>query len=124
MSVKQDVRTIVGKSVSVPLSAAALTIELGADGIELIESGIKAAPSIGLSLLKLPFAAVKGYLVQEGASEHDAEERAYRYVKQDLSRTITELGEGSGKLLSDLLKEDDLEAAVARREEPTIEQVQ
>ncbi len=57
----------------------------------------------------------------EGVDEAEAEARAYRFIKQSLSTTIEEVGVGSGKLLADLLKEDDLDAAVSRIEPITVE---
>lgn len=107
MSVKQDVRNIVSKSVSVPLSAGATTLEVTADALGYVESGVKSTPAVVKSLLQLPFAAAKGYIMEsEGVSSKEAEERAYRYARQELSRTIEEAGEASGKLLAELMKED------------------
>ena len=106
MSVKQDVKTIGSKSVSVPVSAAALTVTAVAKVMGVAESVIKAAPSCGMAVALLPFSATKGYLVQEGVAEDVAEQRAYRYVRQELAVTIPPLGEGSGKLLADLMKDE------------------
>lgn len=107
MSVKSDVKSIVSKSVSVPLSAAATCISIAADSLGYAESAVKHTPAVVGALLRIPFAAAKGYIMEtEGVSSDVAEERAYRYLKQDLSRTIAEAGEGAGSVLAALLKDD------------------
>lgn len=94
-----------------------------ADGTELLNAGVVDTPKVMGALLATPFAAAKGYIMEaEGVSSDVAEERAYRYIKQELSRTIEEVGVGSGKLIADLLKEDDLDAGVARKEITTVVQ--
>lgn len=105
--------------------AATSTISVGAqmvaDGTELLNSGVVETPQVMRALLSAPFAAAKGYIMEsEQVTADVAEARAYRFVRQELSRTITEVGEGSGKLLAELLKDDDAEAALPR----TIEQIQ
>ncbi len=105
--------------------AATSTISVGAqmvaDGTELLNTSVVETPQVMRALLSAPFAAAKGYIMEsEHCSADVAEARAYRYIRQELSRTITEVGEGSGKLLAELLAEDDAEAALPR----TIEQVQ
>jgi hypothetical protein len=93
------------------IHAATSTINVGAkmvaDGTELLNASIVETPQVCKALLASPFAAAKGYIMEsEGVSEEIAEARAYRYIKQELSRTIEEVGVGSGKLLADMLKED------------------
>jgi hypothetical protein len=113
MSIKSDVKSIVSNTVTAPLSLGATTLKLAADGTGLIDSGARATPAVLKALLSLPFATAKGYIMEaEGVTEQVAEARAYHYIKQDLATTIEEVGVGSGKLLADLLKEDDLEVAV------------
>lgn len=91
--------------------AATSTISVGAqmvaDGTELLNDSVVETPQVMKALLSAPFAAAKGYIMEsEQVTEEVAEARAYRYVRQELSRTITEVGEGSGKLLAELLAED------------------
>ena len=94
-----------------------------ADGTELLNKGVVETPQVMKALLASPFAAAKGYIMEsEGVSSDVAEERAYRFVKQELSRTIEEVGVGSGKLLADLLKEDDIEVATTSKELAAVEQ--
>ena len=107
--------------------AATSTISVGAqmvaDGTELLNNSVVETPAVMKALLASPCAAAKGYIMEaEGVSADVAEARAYKYVRQELSRTITDLGEGSGKLLADLLAEDDDDAAPARIE-PEVSQV-
>ena len=99
------------------LKAASTTINVGSqlvlDSSELLNNSIGSAPAVTKALLQSPFAAAKGYIMEsEGVSEQEAEERAYKYLKQELSRTITDAGEGSGKLLADLFKEEQPAADV------------
>lgn len=93
------------------IHAATSTIQVGsqlvADGTSLLNKSVVSTPDVVGALLTAPFAAAKGYIMEaEGVSADVAEERAYRYVNQELSRTITDAGEGAGKLLADILKED------------------
>lgn len=106
----KSVNNIVKASKNV-VHAATSTINVGAqmiaDGTELLNSSVVETPQVMRALLSSPFAAAKGYIMEsEDVSEEIAEARAYKYVNQELSRTITEAGEGAGKLLADLLKED------------------
>jgi len=102
------------------INAATSTISVGAqmvaDGTELLNASVVEAPQVMKALLSSPFAAAKGYIMEsEGVSEEIAEARAYRYIKQELSVTIEEVGVGSGKLLADLLKEEDDDVVVASK---------
>ena len=91
-------------------SAAINTVGLGAqilaDGTELLNKSIGQAVPCTKAVALLPFSSTKGYLIQEGVSEEEADARAYKYVRQELSVTIEAVGVGSGKLLADLLKDD------------------
>ena len=93
------------------INAATNTINVGcqviADSTELLNAGISDTPAVCRALLQSPCAAAKGYIMEaEGVDAKEAEARAYRYVRQELSRTITEAGEGSGKLLAALLADE------------------
>lgn len=93
------------------INTAGSTIEVASDVVvdasELLNSTVKDAPAVVRALLCVPFAAAKGYIMEtEGVSAEVAEERAYKYARQNLSRTIEEAGEGTGKLLAELLKDD------------------
>ena len=91
--------------------------QLIADGANLMNGSVEEAPKVVGALLTTPFAAAKGFLMEaEGVSADVAEERAYKYLKQELSRTIEEVGVGSGKLLADLLKEDDMDVSKVTKE--------
>ena len=100
------------------IHAATSTINVGAqlvaDGTELLNSSIVETPQVVKALLATPFAATKGYIMEaEGVTEEVAEARAYKYLKQELSHTIEEVGVGSGRLLADILKDDLEDAGVA-----------
>jgi len=98
-------------------SIIAVGAQMVADGSELLNSGITDTPKVMGALLGTPFHAAKGYIMEsEGVSEEVAETRAYKYIKQELSRTIEEVGVGSGKLLADLLKEESADVANVDKE--------
>lgn len=102
------------------VNAASTTISVGAqlvvDGTELLNASVVETPQVMKALLGTPFHAAKGYIMEsEGVSEEIAEIRAYRYVNQELSRTIQEVGVGSGKLLADLLKEDEADVGTVSK---------
>jgi len=97
------------------VNAASSTVNVScqvvADGAELLNKSIHHAPGVIKATVELPMAAAKGYIMEaEGASAEEAEERAYKYVRQELSRTIQEAGEGSGKLLADLFKDEPVQS--------------
>ena len=106
-----SVNNVVRATKNIVYAASSLidvSAQLVADGTELLNSGITEAPQVTKALLASPFAAAKGYIMEsEGVSEEQAEERAYRYLKQQLSVTIEEVGVGSGKLLAIMMKDDD-----------------
>jgi len=63
-------------------------------------------PSVLKAVLKTPFAAGKGYLMEaEGLTPQEAELIAYKYLNQDITDTIEQVGEGAGKLLANLFTE-------------------
>lgn len=106
----KSIQNVVRASKNV-VNAATSTIDVGAqmvaDGTELLNSSVVETPQVLKALLQAPFAAAKGYIMEaEDVSESEAEERAYKYVNQELSHTITEAGEGAGALLASLLKDD------------------
>lgn len=107
MSTKQDVKSIVSNSVSIPLSVGSTALSVVADTANYTNKSIGATPAVIKAILTSPFAAAKGYIMEaEGVSEEVASKRAYKYVEQDLATTIGDAGEGAGKLLAELLKEE------------------
>jgi hypothetical protein len=107
-------------TVSAAINTVGLGAQLLADGTELLNSSIGQLKPTSKAILSLPFSATKGYLVQEGMSEEQADAQAYRYIRQDLSRTVEAIGVGSGMLLSELLKEDDTDVSTGVTVEPTV----
>jgi hypothetical protein len=93
------------------LSIASVSVTLVAKGAKGVRNSVDQLVPTGEAILKLPFAATEGYLTQEGMDAAEAHDRAYRFVNQPLSVTIEAVGVGSGKLLADLLKEEDTDAA-------------
>ena len=105
-------------TVNATAQTLSVSTQLVADGTGLINKSVGATPLVIKAILLTPFAAAKGYIMEaEGVDAPEAEARAYKYVQQELARTIEEVGVGSGKLLADLLKEEDLEVAVVNLED-------
>lgn len=99
------------------INAATSTISVGAqmvaDGTELLNASVVQTPQVLKALLSTPFAAAKGYIMEsEGVTAEVAEARAYLYIRQELAVTIEQVGVGSGKLLADLMAEDDDDVVV------------
>ena len=121
--------TNVVKATKNVLNAAGNTIEVSsqliADGTDVLNTSVSSTPAVLKALLTAPFAAAKGYIMEsEQVSELEAEARAYKFIRQELSRTIEEVGVGSGKLLAELIAEDDQDDAKVRisAEIPSIRQ--
>ena len=99
------------------LNTAGNSIEVAstlvADGTGVVNKSVSSTPAVLNALLTAPFAAAKGYIMEsEGVSAEEAELRAYRFIRQNLSVTIEQAGVGSGKVLAAILAEEDLDAAI------------
>lgn len=107
MSVKQDVKTIASHTFTIPLSAGATIITLVADTMGVANAAIGATPKVAKSLVKSPFDAGVGFIMEnEGVAEDVAKKRAYKYVDQDVTITIEETGKAAGKAIALLWKDD------------------
>lgn len=107
MNVKSNVKSIVSNTIDTPLSLGSTALQLTADGANVVNKAASATPAVINAILKAPFNAAKGYIMEaEGVSEEVAAKRAYKYVEQDVATTIADAGEGAGKLLAELLKEE------------------
>lgn len=116
MSAIKDITKATGNTINAATSTINVGAQMVADGTELLNKSIVSTPDVLKALLQSPFAAAKGYIMEaEGVSADVAEERAYKYVNQELSLTITEAGEGAGKLLAELLEEDEPETSKANK---------
>ena len=107
MSVKSDIKTSINVLVALPLQLTAGLLTTTAKAAPLVLSGVANLPETAVALVQVPMAATKGYLVQEGVAEEEAQARAYRFVNQSLAVTITEGAEGCGALCSSLFDEED-----------------
>ena len=109
------------------LNTAGNSIEVAstlvADGTGVVNKSVSSTPAVLNALLTAPFAAAKGYIMEsEGVSADEAELRAYRFIRQNLSVTIEQAGVGSGKVLAAILAEENMDDAVDHiSEEITIE---
>jgi hypothetical protein len=107
MSNLNNIKKSITNTISAATSVVSVSTELMADTSLYISKSIGATPTVLKELAKTPFSAGKGYLMEsEGISAEDAEKRAFKYINQEVSVTIREGGEGAGKLLADLFKEE------------------
>jgi len=85
----------------------AVSAKLLADTTSVLNKSIAASPEVAKTVLRSPFDATTGYLMEsEGIDEASAKKRAYKYLDQDVSRTIEEMNMGAGKLFAELLKDE------------------
>ena len=117
MSNVNNIKKAVGNTVSAATGIVSVGTEVVADSSSLISNSIVATPAVLKALLASPFSAAKGYLMEaEGLSAEDAEKVAYHYFEQDLATTITEAGEGAGKLAAQLFEDDADEETITTTE--------
>ena len=103
-----NVKKTVNNTLSATTGALAATSEIMADSTGAISTTIESTPAVLKALLKSPFAAAKGYLMEaEDLTAKEAEAVAFHYIEQDVATTITEAGEGAGKLVAKLFDEDE-----------------
>ncbi|MFK5984811.1 MAG: hypothetical protein QM479_05245 [Pseudomonadota bacterium] len=117
---KTNIRNI-KKSVSNIITAAVTTVsvvtELAADTTSLAAKAIAATPKIGKATLLLPFSASEGYLMEaDNMSAEEAEEAAFKYVKQEVATTIDQAGESAGKLVAMMFEDDEDENPITTSE--------
>ena len=104
----KNIKKAVGNTVSAATGVVTVGTEVVADSSSLISNSIGATPAVLKALLVSPFSAAKGYLMEaENLSEKQAEAVAYKYIKQDVATTIQGASEGSGKLIAQLLDDDE-----------------
>ena len=103
----KNIKRSVGNTMSAATNVVSVGTEMVADSSELVSKSIGATPSVLKALLKTPFSAAKGYLMEaEDLTEQQAEAVAFKYLEQDFATTIEQGGEGVGKLLAQLLEDD------------------
>lgn len=104
----KNIKKAVGSTVSAATGVVAVSTEVIADSSELISNSISATPAVLKALLMTPFSAAKGYLMEaEKLTAEQAEAVAFKYLTQDVATTVQKASEGSGKLIAQLLDEDE-----------------
>lgn len=110
----KNIKKSVSNTVGAATSVVSVTTEMVADVSGLLSNSIGATPAVLRALLASPFSAAKGYLMEaEGLSEQEAERAAFKYLEQNLALTIAQGGEGAGKLLAQLLADDEAQVDTA-----------
>ena len=114
----KNIKKAVGSTVSAATGVVAVGTEVVADSSSLISNSIGATPAVLKALLLSPFSAAKGYLMEaEDLTAEQAEAVAFKYLEQDVATTIQEASEGSGKLIAQLLDEDEDPITTSERKE-------
>ncbi len=121
MNAIQNVVQATKNTLNATINSVGLVAAGAAKGTEKLNDGIGQAWPCLVAVVSLPFSATEGYLVQEGMEPELAKAQAYRFVNQPLSVTIEQAGIGTGKLFSNLIKEDTTDDAVALIEKDTAE---
>ena len=104
----KNIKKAVGSTVSAATGVVAVGTEVVADSSSLISNSISATPAVLKALLLSPFSAAKGYLMEaEDLTAEQAESVAFKYLEQDVATTIEQAGEGTGKILAQLLEDDE-----------------
>lgn len=118
MSNIKNIKKAVGNTIGAATSVVAVSTEIVADTSGLVANTIGATPSVLKALLISPFSAAKGYLMEaEGMKPEEAETAAFHYIEQDVAVTIAQGGEGAGKILAQLLDEDEDPITTSERKE-------
>ncbi len=72
---------------------------------------VASTPGALVEVVQLPFSASVGYLMESnGLSEEEATAVAYRVVNAPIRESIKKVGQGSGKLIAQLMEDDADEA--------------
>ena len=106
-----QVTTNLKQAFSHTFSAAATTLvvasKLTADTASFAATSVGSVPAVIKATASSPFSAAEGYIVDDrNISREEAHKIAFKYVEQPLSVTITEASFESGKLLSQLLRDE------------------
>ena len=102
----KNIKTSVGDLVGSATGLVALTCKGVAGIAKLTRSTIEAAPECGKQGLFLPFHAATRYNMEQGMERQAAHAKAFKYVEQPLADTIVQIGEGTGALVAELLKDE------------------
>jgi len=104
----KNIKKAIGNTFDAITATVAVTTEVIADTTGLISSSVGATPDVAKSIMVSPFSAAKGYLMESNdLSDEEAESIAFHYLNQSVATTITETSKGSGKLIAQLLEEDE-----------------
>ena len=104
----KNITKAVSNTVSAITGTVAVSTEVVADTSGLLANSIASTPAVFKSLLSAPFSAAKGYLMEaDNMSAQEAEEAAFKYLKQDMATTIDQAGEGAGKLVAMMFEDDE-----------------
>ena len=108
MSNIKNIKKSISNTISAATSIVSVSTELLADTSLYISKSIEHTPAVLKSIGQSPFSATKGYIMEsEGVDADVAEQRAFKYLNQELSVTINETSEGAGKLIADMFADDE-----------------
>ena len=105
---KVTVKTNLKKTFNNLMGAMSATLEVSseliADGTGLAVSAVRQIKPVGKELLQSPLSAHKGYLVEQGVSEDEAQARAFGVLDKSMSDAIKSGSEAAGAMVASLLE--------------------
>ena len=117
VTVKSNLKRTVSNLGGALAAILEVSSELVADASTLSVTAIKQIKPVGKELLQSPLSARKGYLVEQGMDEEEAQAKAFAILEGSLSSAIKSGSEKSGALLASLLEGWDEEEVITGKEE-------
>ena len=104
VSVKQNLKKTVSNLMGVIGSTLEVSSELVSDASGLAITAIKQIKPVTKEVIQSPLSAAKGYMMEQGVSEEEAQERAFACLEEDLASAIRKGAEYAGELSASLLE--------------------
>ena len=99
------------RSISNVLGVATTLVAVGTEVLSDVSGGavkaIGSTPEVTKELLRVPFTATEGYLVENGMDVEEAAAKANKYLNQPVVDTVKQLSKLGGKGIAIMLAEDD-----------------
>jgi len=111
-NIKHNLKSTISNLLEAASSVLEVSSELVVDASSLTVTAVQQVRPVTKELLQAPLSAHKGYLVEQGVSEEEAEARAFAVLDRDLASAVRSGAEGTGAALASLLEGwDDEEQA-------------
>lgn len=105
--VKSNLTTTFRSTFTAATEILVVASTLTADTAKFAANSVGSIPGVIKSTASIPFSTAEGYIMDDQKiSREEAHAKAFKYVNQPLSNTITEASFETGKLVSQLLREE------------------